>query len=149
MMEESTDQTKGKGPASAGQTRVRYELNLPASVRITSSVMTQPFNIRDVTIRYVESSARGLSLMMETRTTRQDLSKMLVRRRTCYINCQFPGAGSPSRLFGVIDLVEPRLTSEDILIRFLVGLDEDQPKLLADLRTFLKTIDEEGGVPQS
>jgi len=128
--------------ASASQTRARYEVNLPGSLKITSSVMTQPFDVKDVTVRYVGYTLKGLFLTIETRAARSELSKMLVRRRTCYTICQFPGASRASRLFGEIDWVEPRLTPEDIHVRIGISLDESKPEILADLRAFLKSLED-------
>ena len=144
-MAEATSPAGEKSSASASQSRYRHEVNLPASLKITSSIMTQPFNVKDATIRYVESSAKGLALIIETKATREDLSKILVRRRTCYVACQFPGASKPSRLFGQIDLVEPRLTTQDIQVRLAVTLDQSTPQVLDDLRVFLKSLEAKGG----
>jgi hypothetical protein len=141
-MDETTKQPGEKVSSSASQSRVRHEVNLPAAIKISSSVMTKPFDIKNVTIRYVESSARGLSLIIETKATREELSKMLVRRRSCHVVCQFPGAGRASRMYGEIDHVQPHLTQDDIQVRLGVSLDESKPEVLADLRAFLKGVEE-------
>ena len=125
----------------------RFEVNLPATVKISRTVMTQPFQMKDAAIREIARSGAGLSLTIEAGATREELTKMLSRRRACSALCQYPGAGRPSWVFGEITFVEPRVTSQGVNVRFGVLLDESKPEGLADLKAFLKTLEEQSGTP--
>jgi len=128
-----------KGSFSERRDRPRHRVNLPASVKITTSEMTQPFDIKEATICDVNEGGFGLSLTVETVTTRNELSRLIVRRRACYATTVFPGAQRPSHLYGDIIWVEPHATPSGTVIRFGISIDRKDPEGMADLRAFLKT----------
>lgn len=125
----------------------RFEVDLPATVKISRTVMTQPFQMKDATVREVARSGARFSLIIEAGATREELTKILSRRRGCSTLCQYPGAEQPSWVFGEITFVEPRVTSQGVKVRFGVLLDESKPEGLADLKAFLKTLEEQSGTP--
>ncbi|MCX8037471.1 MAG: PilZ domain-containing protein [Candidatus Sumerlaeia bacterium] len=128
-----------------GQRRFRVEI--PANVKITTSEMSTPINITDVRIRDISDGGFGLLLTMETPATRQEISRMIVRRRGCHISCHFPGAEQKSRMFGDIIWVEPRGTAGGgIIVRFGVSLDQRDPARLADLRKYITSLQQQGGM---
>ncbi|KPL07866.1 hypothetical protein AMJ85_09275 [candidate division BRC1 bacterium SM23_51] len=115
----------------------RRLVDIPAQVKISTSATTLPFESDNVTIHDIGYGGFGLSLTIETPATREDLSKMLRRRRTCHITCQLPGSDRTSHLTGEIIWVEPRVTSRGTRIRFGVSLREDYSSELADVKAFL------------
>ncbi len=118
----------------------RFRVDIPANVKITISEMSIPINITDVRIRDISDGGFGLLLTMETPATRQEISRMILRRRGCHISCQFPGAEQKSRLFGDIIWVEPHGAAAGIIVRFGVSLDQRDPAKLADLRKYLERL---------
>jgi len=124
--------------------QTRYAVNLPASIKIASSEMTKPFQIKDVTICDAGETGMGLSLTIETQTSREELSRMLAHRRTCYVICQFPSSERPSRMYGEIMWVQPSITSRGVVMHMGVNLTTSQPGTLTELNAFLEKLKETG-----
>ena len=122
----------------------RHVVNIPARLGLTISETTVPFEIKDTTICDAGYGGFGFSLTIETSASREDLSKMLRRRRMCRVHCKFPGSDRTSRLIGEVIWVEPRVTSRGTKIRFGVSLGESDPDHLADLKAFLQSREKQG-----
>lgn len=117
---------------------VRYRVDLPASLRITTYTSTAAFQITDARIQDVCKSGLGLVMTLAAESTHQDLSKLLVRRRTCHIFTHFPGSDRKSHLVGTIVGVDPRRTSRGLVVRFGVTLEHTDPDEMARLREFVE-----------
>jgi hypothetical protein len=139
----------GETPPADRNLRVRYEVTLPVSVRISRSVMTDPFQIEDAVLEEVARSGSNLFLTIKVKTQREELSRILVRRRRCTAQCHLSGSGRPSSLSGEIIWAEPRLSSQGVVVRFAIKLDESNSEGMADLRTFLKDLEAKGGTRPS
>jgi len=120
---------------------VRYPVNIPASIRISSYAGTVPFDFKGATICDIREKGVGVSLTVETTVTSTEFSKMLTRRRACWISCSLPGFKEACQLYGEIAWAEPHATSKGTVMRFGVSLDEGPLTNMAMLKAFLKTIE--------
>jgi hypothetical protein len=118
----------------------RYSVKLPAGVKIISSPMTGAFAMKSATICDLSADGVGLTIEVDTLTSRKEFAKMIVRRRNCIVTCLFPGCEQPSELHGEIMWVEPRVTSNGAWFRFGVHLDQRFPGKTDDLKAYLKTL---------
>jgi len=125
-------------PLPSRAIKQHISVKLPASVKIATSAATMPIEMKEATILDIVRTASGLMLAVELPVSREDLRKLFVRRRTCYIFCRLPDSEKPTPLFGTIFWVEPRMTSRGTLIRFGVTITESNPEHLSDLMAYLE-----------
>ncbi len=129
------------GPPAERRRQPRYRVNIPATIRISTYGHTVPFDFKGAVICDLSEMGVGVSLTVETTVTREEMMKIIVRRRSCYVHCQLPGQNSGSELYGEIAWVEPHVTSEGTLIRFGVSLNENYPGNQNELRSFIRGLD--------
>lgn len=126
----------GESPKRAD--RREYQMNLPATVEISTSVMTAPFSMEEAVICGLSRGGLGLMLTIVTTLTKDDFVKLLARRRTCFIHCTVPGSERQLRLFGTIVWTKPKRTAFGTQVRFGVSLEGTDLGELAALEALLE-----------
>jgi hypothetical protein len=116
----------------------RYPVNVPASVKINTSVASFRLEINDATIIDIGYVGIGLSMVVETVADHDEVARMFTRHRTCEIRCKFPGSIRATALQGRMVWFQPRMTQRGFIVRFGVLLEGNDDEQMADLREFIK-----------
>jgi hypothetical protein len=118
----------------------RYQVELPVQVNITSSSDTGAFSFKNAHLADISPDGTGLTVAVENPATREEFAKMMVRRRSCFVICHFPGCDHNTELYGDIIWVDPRVTSRGARFRFGVCFDKNQRDKMDDMNAYLKVL---------